>query len=363
MIYDYLIIGSGFFGSTFARLMTDRGRRCLVIEKRHHIGGNAFTSQVDDIDVHEYGPHIFHTDNEPIWRFVNRFAEFNRYTHTVKTLHQNRLYSLPFNMNTFYELWGTLEPKQAMAMVESQRLKLLRDPMNLEEQALTMVGRDIYEKFIRDYTTKQWQRSPVDLPTSIIKRLPMRWTYDESYFADLYQGIPRQGYTKMFENMLDGIDVKLNVDYFESRDHWNQQARQIVYTGAIDQWFGYDQGELEYRTLDFEKEILEIPNYQGASVINYADPDVAWTRIIEHKHFKKCRSDRTVITREIPVAWSKNKIPYYPINDNKNQVLYNAYRDRAKSTNVIFGGRLAEYRYYDMHQVIGSAMKIAQEQP
>lgn len=357
-LYDYLVVGSGFFGATFARLATDAGKKCLVIESRSHIGGNAYTKSVDDIDVHVYGPHIFHTSNKDIWNFVNRFTEFNNYVNSPKAQRGDQLFSLPFNMNTFYQLWGCTTPEEARRIIESQQIKYDHEPANLEEQALSLVGRDLYEVLIRDYTQKQWQRHPRDLPADIIKRLPIRYTYNDNYFDDLYQGIPVHGYTKMFENMLNGIEVQINTDYFENKDTWNQLAHKVVFTGRIDEFFNYEHGELEYRTLRFDTEILDTDNHQGNAVINYPDLHFPWTRVIEHRHFKKCQSPRTIITREIPTAWDRNQVPYYPINDNKNTEIFNYYRSRAeKLPNVIFGGRLAEYRYYDMHQVIGSAMK------
>lgn len=363
MKYDYLIIGAGFFGSTFARLMTDQGKRCLIIEQRDHIAGNAYTERHDDIDIHRYGPHIFHTNDEDIWAFVNRFAKFNNFINRPKAQRGGRLYSLPFNMNTFHQIWWNITtPQDAQRMVDSQRLKLDRPAENLEEQALSMVGSDIYELLIRDYTRKQWGRDPRELPPDIIKRLPLRWTYDDNYFNDRYQGIPEDGYTDMFEQMLRGVDVELGVDYFQDREHWNSRAHKTVFTGKIDQWFDYDLGELEYRTLKFDTRVEQTTNYQGNAVINYCDPDVPWTRMIEHRHFKHCRSDQTVITTETPVKWTKGSVPYYPVNDKHNQMLYNQYKERADQTDVIFGGRLAEYRYYDIHQVIGSAMKKAKQE-
>jgi UDP-galactopyranose mutase len=360
-MYDYLVVGAGFFGATFARLMTDAGRRCLVIDVRPHVAGNAYTERVDDIDVHMYGAHIFHTDNQNIWNFVNRFGEFNNYVNSPKALASGKLYSLPFNMNTFYQLWGCVTPVEAQQIIDSQRLKLDRPADNLEEQALTLVGPDIYNLLIKEYTRKQWQREPKDLPAFIIKRLPMRWTYNDNYFGDRYQGIPVNGYTELVKNMLDGIDVELGVDYFKDRAHLDSLANRIVFTGRIDEFFDYSHGELEYRTLDFEHETLDTDNYQGNAVINYCDADVPWTRIVEHRHFNKSQSKRTVITRELPAVWSKDKVPYYPINDDVNQERFEKYQALAESTSVIFGGRLAEYRYYDMHQVIGSAMKTAKD--
>lgn len=356
--YDYLVVGAGFFGATFARLAADHGKSCRVIDARDHIAGNAYTQRVDDIDVHVYGPHIFHTDNEKIWQFVNRFTEFNNYINSPKALVNGRMYSLPFNMNTFSQLWGVTTPAQAQTIIESQRLKLTEPAKNLEEQALSLVGHDIYNLFIRDYTQKQWQCDPKDLPAFIIKRLPVRFTYNDNYFNDRYQGIPVNGYTEMFENMLDGIDVELNTNYFDDREAWNNIAEKVVFTGRVDEFFDYKFGELEYRTLEFKTEIVNADNMQGTAVVNYPSTDVPWTRIIEHRHFNKSNSQRTVITKEIPVAWSKDCVPYYPINNDVNDQRYQQYRLEADQLpNIIFGGRLAEYRYYDMHQVIGSAMQ------
>lgn len=356
MKYDYLIVGAGFFGATFARLMTDVGKKCLVIDSRNHVAGNAHTKRIENIDVHEYGPHIFHTNDDDIWKFVNRFSSFNNFILSPKVFRNGRIYSLPFNMNTFHEIWGCVTPSQALKIIEAQRFK--GDPQNLEEQALSLVGRDIYDLLIRDYTIKQWKKDPKELPSFIIKRLPLRFTYDNNYFNDRYQGIPIEGYTKLFDNMLEGIDVSLMSNYFENKDHWDSMADKIVFTGKIDEYYGYEYGELEYRTLNFKHETLQVENYQGVAQMNYPELSVPWTRIIEHKHFTNTKSDVTVITKEMPAIWSKDKVPYYPINDTKNDTIYKKYRDRAdQETNVIFGGRLSEYRYYDMHQVIGSAMK------
>jgi UDP-galactopyranose mutase len=357
MKYDYLIVGSGIFGATFARLATDAGKTCLVIESRSHIGGNAYSEKVEGIDVHVYGPHIFHTNDDDIWAFVNRFTKFNNFVANTKVQSNGKLYSLPFNMSTFYELWGCTKPEEAKAIIEPQRLKLDRPAANLEEQALSMIGTDLYELIVKDYTTKQWKAHPKDLPAFIIKRLPMRFTYDNNYFDDKYQGIPIDGYTKMFENILNDIDVIIGENYFENKDHWDSMADTVVFTGKIDEYFGYEFGELEYRTLEFQHELLNTDNYQGMPQINYPSLDVPWTRIIEHKHYTKVKTEKTIITREIPVTWDKTKIPYYPINDDKNMAIFRKYREKADSLpNVIFGGRLSEYRYYDMHQVIGSAM-------
>jgi len=361
--YDYLIVGAGFFGVTFARLMADAGKKCLVIDSRPHIAGNAYTERHHDIDVHVYGPHIFHTDNLQIWKFVNRFAEFNNYVNSPKVFNSGKLYSLPFNMNTFYEMWGITKPSDAMQMIENQRLKLDREPANLEEQALSLVGCDIYSLIIRDYTKKQWMKDPKDLPASIIKRLPIRFTYDSNYFNDRYQGIPIDGYTQMFKEMLFGIDVELNTNYFDDREKFNSMAKKVVFTGKIDEFYNYEFGKLDYRSLQFNHETIQSENYQGTAVINYPDPNLPFTRIIEHKHFTKVKSDVTIITREVPTNWTGNEVPYYPINDDRNTEIYNKYRDKSElESNVIFGGRLAEYRYYDMHQVIGSAMKAVKNE-
>lgn len=358
--YDYLIVGAGFFGSVFARVMHDAGFRVLVIDRRDHIAGNAYTRRVDDIDVHVYGPHIFHTNNQEIWDFVNRYSEFEPFVNSPKALSQGEMYSLPFNMNTFYELWGVTTPQEAKAIIEQQRLKLDRDPENLEEQALCLVGHDIYQRLIKGYTEKQWQRSARDLPPEIIRRIPLRWTYNNNYFDDRYQGIPKQGYTHLFECLLKDIPVETGQDYLENRQHWDRQADRVVFTGPIDQFFDYEHGRLEYRGLEFQTEILDTDNHQGNAVINYPDSDVPWTRIIEHRHFKRCQSDRTVVTKEIPTAWNASDEPYYPINDARNQAIFDRYYEKSKTLDhVIFGGRLAEYRYYDMHQVIGSALKKA----
>lgn len=361
MKYDYLIVGAGFFGATFARLMTDAGKKCLVIDNRPHIGGNAYSQNVDGVHVHLYGPHIFHTNDDKIWEFVNRFSKFNNFVLSPKVYRDGRMYSLPFNMNTFYEMWGVTTPDQAKQVIESQKFQ--GQPTNLEEQALSLVGKDIYENIIRDYTTKQWKKEPKDLPSFIIKRLPLRFIYDNNYFDDKYQGIPENGYDKLFENMLEGIDVRVDADYFLYKVFWDQIAEKIVFTGKIDEYFDYEFGELEYRTLDFIHERLETDNFQGNAVVNYPATDVPWTRLIEHKHFTRAKTDFTIVTKEIPAEWDKTKIPYYPINDDKNTEIYNKYRDKAETIdNVIFGGRLSEYRYYDMHQVIASAMAKARKE-
>ncbi|RMX04041.1 UDP-galactopyranose mutase [Corticibacter populi] len=358
MSYDYLIVGAGVFGSTFARLATDAGKRCLVIDKRPHVAGNCYTENQHGINVHVFGPHIFHCNDENIWNFVNRFAKFNNFRNSPIAFHGGKAYSLPFSMYTFNQMWGVLTPEEAQAKIESQRLKLDREPANLEEQALILVGPDIYETLIRDYTRKQWQKDPKDLPASIIKRLPVRLTWDNNYFNDKYQGIPIGGYTALFQNMLDGIDVELSVDYLADIDHWNAKAKQVVFTGKIDEYYGFRFGELEYRSLRFDTEVIETSNYQGNAVINYTEANVPWTRIIEHKHFENdLKTPVSVVTKEIPDTWSRNKTPYYPIGDARNMAIFKQYEALAEAeSNLIFGGRLAEYQYYDMHQVIGSAI-------
>jgi UDP-galactopyranose mutase len=357
-MYDYVIVGAGFFGATFARLATDAGKKCLVIDKRNHIGGNVYSENVDGIEVHKYGPHIFHTNDERIWQFINRFTKFNNYIHTPKALAKGKVYSLPFNMHTFSELWGCTTPSQALEIINSQRFQ--GEPANLKEQALSLVGKDIYNLLISNYTLKQWRKDPIDLPAFIIKRLPLRFTFDNNYFNDKYQGIPIDGYTQIFKNMLDGIEVRLDTDYFENTKYFKEISKKIVYTGKIDEFFDYKYGELEYRSLEFMHEVHTIDNYQGVSQMNYCDLDVPWTRIVEHKHFTGVKTTHTIITKEIPTVWDKNQIPCYPVNDTINQIRYQKYRDEAdEHNNVIFGGRLADYKYYDMHQVIGSALASA----
>lgn len=363
-MYDYLIVGAGMFGSTFARLATDAGKRCLVLDKRPHIAGNCYTENKEGIHVHTYGPHIFHCNDDDIWAFVNRFARFNNFRNSPIAMHSGKAYSLPFSMYTFNQMWGVTTPDEAKAKIEEQRLRLDREPENLEEQALSLVGRDIYEILVRDYTKKQWQRDPKELPASIIKRLPVRFTWDNNYFNDKYQGIPVGGYTAMFEKILDGIEVRTGVDYLAEREHWNAQAKKVVFTGKIDEFYGFQFGELEYRTLKFESDVLDQANYQGNAVVNYTESNVPWTRVIEHKYFEPgTNTDHTIVTREIPDTWSKEKVPYYPIGDQQNMEVWRRYSDlAAEETNVLFGGRLAEYRYYDMHQVLGSAMSQARKE-
>lgn len=364
-MYDYLIVGAGLFGCTFARLATDAGKKCLIIEKREHIAGNCYTEKKHGIHQHIYGPHIFHCNDDDIWDFVNRFAKFNSFINRPIAINNGKAYSLPFSMYTFNAMWGVLTPEEAIAKIESQKLKLERKPLNLEEQALSLVGTDIYNTLIRDYTKKQWQKDPKELPASIITRLPVRMTWDNNYFFDKFQGIPIGGYTLMFENMLKGIEVRVNTDYFANKEYFDGLAKKIVFTGKIDEFYDYRFGELEYRALKFENELLPMKNYQGNAVINYTSADIPWTRIIEHKYFDEvsAEEDVTIITKEIPDTWAREKILYYPVGDNYNKSIFRRYNEITMTDKkVIFGGRLAEYRYYDMHQVIRSAFnKFEQE--
>ena len=355
MKYDYLIVGSGLFGATFARLATDAGKKCLVIDRKEHIAGNCYTHDDGGIHIHRYGPHIFHTSNKKVWEFVQRFADFNNFILSPKAWSNGKLYSLPFNMNTFYEMWGTYRPEDAKRKIDEQTY--MGPVRNLEEQALFLVGTDIYEKLIKEYTEKQWGRSARKLPSFIIRRLPLRFTYDNNYFNDRFQGIPIGGYTKMFEKMLDGIEVRINTDYLQDKEYFDSIANKVIFTGPIDEYFDYSLGELDYRSLRFEEKRLGEDNYQGNAVINYCDNSRKYTRIIEHKHFDKVNTDHTVITKEYPQKYRRGLTPYYPINDKTNQDLYKKYKEMSNSlTNVMFGGRLAEYKYMDMHVVIESAM-------
>ena len=367
MRYDYLIVGSGLFGATFARLATDRGKRCLVIDKRPHLGGNVRCEEVHGIQVHWYGPHIFHTSNREVWEFVNRFVQFNRFTLMTVANNQGKLYNLPFNMNTFYRMWGTTTPAEAMKRIEAQRYR--GEVHNLEEQALALVGRDIYERLVKGYTEKQWGRPCRELPAFIIRRLPMRMTYDNNYFNDTYQGIPIDGYNPLIEGLLQGCDIRKGVDFFSGLDReWRSIADKLVYTGRIDEFYRYRHGRLQYRSLRFEHETVECPNYQGVALMNYTDRETPFTRIIEHKHFETFGeavydNPRTVITREYPVEQADRNEAYYPINDERNNAIYQAYRQLAeREQDILFGGRLAEYRYYDMDGVIASAMRGVEEE-
>ena len=364
MKYDYLVVGAGLFGAVFAREAADIGKKVLVIDKREHIGGNVYTEETEGIQVHKYGAHIFHTNDKRIWEYVSRFADFNRYTNAPVANYRGELYSLPFNMYTFYQMWGVTTPDEARKKIEQQRAAAgITEPRNLEEQAISLVGTDIYEKLVKGYTQKQWGRPCTELPAFIIRRLPVRFTFDNNYFNALYQGIPIGGYTAMMERLLQGIDVQLNVDYLENRVHWDALAKKVVYTGPIDRYYDYCYGNLEYRSVRFETEVLDTDNFQGNAVVNYTDPDTPYTRIIEHKHFEFGIQSKTVISREYSQEWQPGSEPYYPVNDDKNSTLYEKYRIMAQQeAGTIFGGRLAEYRYYDMDAVIASALDAAQKE-
>ena len=373
--YDYLIVGSGLFGATFAYQVHKEGKKCLVIDKRKHLGGNVYCENVEGINVHKYGAHIFHTSNKKVWDFVNSIVEFNRYTNSPVANYKGRLYNLPFNMNTFYQMWGVVTPEQAHEKIEAQRQEVLAmmrekgvtEPRNLEEQALTLVGKDIYEKLIKGYTEKQWGRKCTELPSFIIRRLPVRLVYDNNYFNDKYQGIPIGGYNKLVSGLLEGVETKTDVDFFENREYWEGLADRIVFTGKIDEFYDYRFGKLEYRTVRFENEVLDMPNYQGNAVINYTERDVPYTRVIEHKHFEMFGQEiyerpKTVISREYSVEWKEGMEPYYPVNDERNGDLYMKYKSLADNeSKVLFGGRLAEYKYYDMAPVIESAINLFQK--
>ncbi|WP_297982004.1 UDP-galactopyranose mutase [uncultured Methanobrevibacter sp.] len=358
--YDYLIVGSGLFGSVFAYEMNKKGKKCLVIEKRDHIGGNVYTEEKECINVHKYGAHIFHTNNKEIWNYINQFAEFNRYTNSPVANFNGELYNLPFNMNTFYQMWGVKNPDEAKAKIEEQKSEAnIIEPKNLEEQAISLVGKDIYEKLVKGYTEKQWGKKCEELPSFIIKRLPVRFTFDNNYFNDLFQGIPIGGYTKIIEKMLEGIEVRLNIDFFDDKEKWLSIADKVLFTGMIDQYYDYCFGELEYRGLQFEFETLDMENYQGNAVINYTDAETPFTRIIEHKHFESSESQKTIITREYPKTWEKGEEAYYPLNDEKNSELFDKYQCLAKKEEkVVFGGRLGMYQYFDMWKVIEEALKL-----
>lgn len=372
MSYDYLIVGSGLFGATFAYFAHKQGKRCLVIDKRPQLGGNVYCKNIEGINVHQYGAHIFHTSNKRVWQFVNSLVEFNRYTNSPVANYQGKLYNLPFNMNTFYQMWGVTTPAEATAKIESQRQEAVEkmradgvtEPRNLEEQALTLIGCDIYERLIKGYTEKQWGRKCTDLPAFIIKRLPVRLVFDNNYFNDTYQGIPIGGYNQLINSLLDGVETKTNVDFFDDRAHWEGMASKIVFTGELDRFYDYKLGHLDFRTVRFETEVLNEANHQGNAVVNYTEASVPYTRIIEHKHFE-CfgqtvyDNPKTVISREYSTEWKPSMEPYYPVNDEKNNRLAEAYRQlAAQEENVIFGGRLAEYKYYDMAPVIEKVMKM-----
>ena len=369
MMYDYLIVGAGLYGAVFAHEMKARGKKVLVIDRRAHIAGNVYTEKIEGIHVHQYGAHIFHTNNKKVWNYITQFAEFNRFTNSPVANYKGKLYSLPFNMYTFNQMWGVVTPEEASAEIERQRREITGEPKNLEEQAISLVGRDIYEKLIKGYTEKQWGRDCRELPAFIIRRLPVRLTFDNNYFNALYQGIPIGGYTKMVANLLEGVEVRLNTDYLEHKDKLDALAQKVVYTGAIDAYFGYQLGHLEYRSVRFETELLDQPNFQGNAAVNYTDRETPWTRIIEHKWFEFGRDDegrelpKTIISREYSSEWKPGDEPYYPVNDEKNGELYARYRERAQGEKkVIFGGRLGEYKYYDMDAVIGAALERAEKE-
>ena len=356
--FDYLIVGAGLYGSIFAYKAMQAGKKVLVIDKRLHVGGNLYCENIEGINVHKYGAHIFHTSNKKVWDFVNSIVEFNRYTNSPIANYKGKLYNLPFNMNTFYALWGTITPEEAMSKIEEQRKEAgITDPKNMEEQAISLVGKDIYEILIKGYTEKQWGRKATDLPPFIIKRLPVRFTFDNNYFNDKYQGIPIGGYNKLIEGLLKGIEIECNTDFFVNRIEFESMADKIVFTGKIDEYFDYCFGKLEYRSLRFEEEVINCSNFQGNAVVNYTESDVPFTRILEHKHFEFGTQDKTVITREYSIESKNGDEPYYPINDTKNDSLYDLYKQLAnKESKVIFGGRLAEYKYYDMHTIIEKAL-------
>lgn len=371
--YDYLIVGSGLYGSTFAYKAKQAGKTCLVIDKRSHAGGNVYCEKVEGINVHKYGAHIFHTNNKSVWDFVNSIVEFNRYTNSPIANYNGKLYNLPFNMNTFYQMWGVTTPQQAKEKIEKQKAAAIEsmknsgitEPRNLEEQAISLIGTDIYETLIKGYTEKQWGRKCTELPAFIIKRLPVRFVYDNNYFNDKYQGIPIGGYNRLINGLLDGIEVKTDEDFFKNRQYWESIAKKIIFTGKIDEFYGYQFGKLEYRTVRFEEEIHDCSNYQGNAVVNYTEKEVPYTRIIEHKHFEMFGVEvdncpKTVISKEYSTEWKEGMEPYYPVNDEKNNLLYNKYQKLAeKENNVIFGGRLAEYKYYDMAPVIERVLKLS----
>lgn len=364
MKYDYLIVGAGLFGAVFAREAMDRGKTCLVLDRRDHIGGNIYTEEVEGIQVHRYGAHIFHTSDKNIWDYINRYAEFNGYINSPVAVYRDELYNLPFNMNTFSRMWNIRTPREAKEIIAAQIADLhIEEPRNLEEQALSLVGRDVYEKLVKGYTEKQWGRDCRDLPAFIIRRLPLRFTYDNNYFNDRYQGIPVGGYTRIIEKLLEGADVRTGVDYLKERETYEGAAGKVIFTGMIDEYYSYRLGPLEYRSVRFETEVLDCDNYQGNAVVNYTDREVPWTRIIEHKHFEFGTQEKTVISREYSSEWKVGEEPYYPVNDEKNSALYGRYAAlAAQEKNVVFGGRLGAYRYYDMDKVIASALELVRKE-
>ena len=361
--YDYILVGSGLYSGVFAWFAKQKGKKCLVLEKRDHIGGNVYCENTEGIHVHKYGAHIFHTSNKEVWQFVNSLAEFNRYTNSPVANYKGEMYNMPFNMNTFSKMWNISTPAEAKKIIEEQKKEITGEPKNLEEQAISLVGREIYEKLVKGYTEKQWGRDCTALPAFIIKRLPVRYTYDNNYFNDLYQGIPIGGYNVIIDRLFEGCDIETGVDYLEKKEYYDGLGEKIVYTGTIDAYYKYQFGKLEFRSLRFESEVLDEENHQGVAVVNYTDRETPYTRIIEHKHFEFGTQPKTVITREYPVTWQEGMEPYYPVNDEKNQALYQKYAKLAeKEEHVIFGGRLGEYKYYDMDKVIASAMACAKEE-
>ena len=360
--YDFLIVGSGLFGAVFAHLAMKKGKKCLIVEQRNHIGGNVYTEEIEGVTVHRYGAHIFRTSDKKVWDFMNQFSRFNNFINSPIANYKGELYNLPFNMNTFSKMWGVVYPNEAQKIIEQQQGEISGQPQNLEEQAIHLVGRDVYEKLIKGYTEKQWGRECKYLPASILLRLPVRYTYDNNYFNDRYQGIPEEGYTSIIKKMLSGADVELNADYNSKRGEFDKHANVVIYTGAIDAYFDYCFGPLEYRSLRFDTKVLDLPNYQGVAVMNFTDCETPYTRIIEHKHFVFGTQPKTVITYEYPSEWHMGEEPYYPINDGKNQQKYAQYKKRAEVlSNVFFGGRLGEYKYYDMQDTIKSALKLVQK--
>ena len=361
--YDYLIVGAGLFGAVFAHEATAAGKKCLVLERRGHIGGNCYTEEIEGIQVHKYGAHIFHTSDKYVWDFINRFAEFNNYVNSPIASYKGEIYNMPFNMNTFSKMWGISTPQEAKAMIEEQRKEISGEPQNLEEQAISLVGRDIYEKLVKGYTEKQWGRPCAELPASIIKRLPVRFTYDNNYFNDRYQGIPIGGYTAIIEKLLAGCDIRLDTDFIAEREKYSGMAGKIIYTGMIDEYYDFCYGALEYRSVSFESEVVDTDNYQGVAVVNYTDSDTPYTRVIEHKHFDFGKQSKTVISREYPAEWKPGMEPYYTINNLKNQAVYEKYAELAKrESKVIFGGRLGEYKYHDMKDAISGALALAKRE-
>ena len=363
-MYDYLVVGAGLYGAVFAHEAKEKGKKVLVIDKRDHIAGNVYTEEIEGINVHKYGAHIFHTNNKKVWEYITKFAEFNRFTNAPVANYKGELYSLPFNMYTFNKMWGVVTPQEAADKIEEQKKSAgITEPKNLEEQAISLVGTDIYEKLVKGYTEKQWGRPCHELPAFIIKRLPVRLTFDNNYFNALYQGIPMGGYTKMVENLLDGIEVRLGEDYLAKKSEYDEMAEKVVYTGAIDAYFGYKLGALEYRSVRFENEVLDMPNFQGNAAVNYTDAETPWTRIIEHKWFEFGDQPKTVISREYSSEWKLGDEPYYPVNDEKNGNLYAQYKELADAEKkIIFGGRLGEYKYYDMDAVIASALDMCEKE-